>query len=64
MPVCAGSLGEAVHLSAAERVQLIQFIRRTLDEAGLPDTPIVAGVGGLSTRETIRLAKDAAAAGA
>ncbi|GAM41904.1 dihydrodipicolinate synthase [Talaromyces pinophilus] len=43
---------------------LIQFIRATLDEAGLTSTPIVAGVGGLSTRETIDLAKAAAKAGA
>ncbi|KAL2204265.1 putative dihydrodipicolinate synthase [Sarocladium strictum] len=63
-PVCAGSLGEAVHLSPEERVALIKFIRRTLDDAGLTDMPIVAGVGGSSTRETIRLAHAAASAGA
>jgi L-threo-3-deoxy-hexylosonate aldolase len=43
---------------------LIKFIRTTLDEANLETTPIVAGVGGLSTRETIELAKAAAEAGA
>lgn len=43
---------------------MIQFIRATLDEAGLTSTPIVAGVGGLSTRETIELSKAAAKAGA
>ncbi|ORY56912.1 putative dihydrodipicolinate synthase [Pseudomassariella vexata] len=64
VPVCAGSLGEAVHLTHDERVQLIHFIRATLDEAGLNATPIVAGVGGSSTRETIKLARDAEAAGA
>ncbi|RAK98735.1 dihydrodipicolinate synthase family protein [Aspergillus ibericus CBS 121593] len=64
VPVCAGSLGEAVHLSFDERTDLIRFIRATLDEAGLKETPIVAGVGGLSTRETISLARAAAAAGA
>ncbi|KAF2003885.1 putative dihydrodipicolinate synthase [Amniculicola lignicola CBS 123094] len=63
-PVCAGSLGEAVHLSPEERVELIRFIRGTLDEADLLDTPIVAGVGGSSTRETIQLANAAADAGA
>ncbi|KAJ5798856.1 uncharacterized protein N7503_006361 [Penicillium pulvis] len=62
--VCAGSLGEAVHLSFEERTDLIRFIRATLDKAGLQSTPIVAGVGGLSTRETILLAKSAAEAGA
>ncbi|KAJ5553551.1 hypothetical protein N7494_002929 [Penicillium frequentans] len=64
VPVCAGSLGEAVHLSFEERTDLIRFIRATLDEAGLQSTPIVAGVGGLSTRETILFAKSAAEAGA
>ncbi|KAL3455153.1 putative dihydrodipicolinate synthase [Aspergillus heterothallicus] len=64
VPVCAGSLGEAVHLSFDERVALIKFIRATLDDAGLGETPIVAGVGGLSTRETIALARAAAEAGA
>ncbi|KAH8682140.1 putative dihydrodipicolinate synthase [Xylariales sp. PMI_506] len=64
VPVCAGSLGEAVHLSPEERVKLIQFIRASLDEAELSSTPIVAGVGGSSTRETIQLARAAAAAGA
>ncbi|KAJ5150905.1 dihydrodipicolinate synthase [Penicillium canariense] len=64
IPVCAGSLGEAVHLSFDERTALIHFIRNTLDEAGLQTTPIVAGVGGLSTRETIQLSHAAAKAGA
>lgn len=50
--------------SFEERTDLIRFIRATLDEAGLQSTPIVAGVGGLSTRETILLAKSAAEAGA
>ncbi|KAJ5118184.1 dihydrodipicolinate synthase [Penicillium atrosanguineum] len=64
VPVCAGSLGEAVHLSFDERTALIRFIRNTLDEAGLQSTPIVAGVGGSSTRETIQLSHAAAKAGA
>ncbi|TVY81070.1 L-threo-3-deoxy-hexylosonate aldolase [Lachnellula suecica] len=64
VPVCAGSLGEAVHLNYDERTTLIQFIRKTLDEEGLSETPIVAGVGGSSTRETILLARAAAEAGA
>ncbi|KAH6676313.1 putative dihydrodipicolinate synthase [Halenospora varia] len=64
VPVCSGSLGEAVHLSYDERTSLIRFIRKTLDEEGLASTPIVAGVGGSSTRETIELARAAAKAGA
>ncbi|KAG4411813.1 hypothetical protein IFR04_015058 [Cadophora malorum] len=64
VPVCAGSLGEAVHLNYDERTQVIKFIRETLDHEGLTSMPIVAGVGGLSTRETISFAKAAALAGA
>jgi 4-hydroxy-2-oxoglutarate aldolase len=47
-----------------ERIKLIRFIRETLDKAGLISMPIVAGVGGSSTRETIELARAAATAGA
>jgi len=64
VPVCSGSLGEAVHLSYDERITIIRLIRETLDEEGLESTPIVAGVSGLSTRETIHLAHAAAKAGA
>ncbi|KAI5273154.1 hypothetical protein E4T47_03694 [Aureobasidium subglaciale] len=64
LPVCAGSLGEAVHLSREERSTLIRCTRETLDEQGFESVPVVAGVGGLSTRETIQLAKDAFEAGA
>lgn len=64
VPVLAGSAGEAPHLSAAERVSLIQTARAALNEAGLADAVIVAGVGAPSTRETIQLAHDAADAGA
>ena len=45
-------------------MQLVQVAREALDEAGLPEMPVVAGVGGPSTRETIKLSRDAAAAGA
>ncbi|PQE06262.1 Aldolase-type TIM barrel protein [Rutstroemia sp. NJR-2017a BBW] len=64
IPVCMGSLGEAVHLSPEERTTIIRFIRKTLDDEGLQATPIVAGVGGASTRETIELSRAAADAGA
>ncbi|SPJ93215.1 uncharacterized protein FTOL_13821 [Fusarium torulosum] len=57
-------MGEAAHLDRQERIQLIRTLRSALDENGLHRTPIVAGVGATSTRETISLAKDAAAAGA
>lgn len=62
-PVTAGSAGEAPHLTPAERAGLIRTARRVLggDDA---DVPVVAGVGAASTRETLALARDAAAAGA
>ncbi|KAJ0293327.1 hypothetical protein CBS470a_001929 [Colletotrichum nupharicola] len=64
VPVVAGSAGEAPHLSADERTQLIKTARSSLDEGGLQHVPIVAGIGAPSTRETIELAKKAEAAGA
>ncbi|KAH0524318.1 hypothetical protein TsFJ059_006847 [Trichoderma semiorbis] len=64
LPIVSASMGEAVHLTPQERMKLIQSLRNALDSIGLQKTPIVAGVGGNSTRETIQLARDAAAAGA
>ncbi|KAG6868240.1 hypothetical protein C0993_005940 [Termitomyces sp. T159_Od127] len=63
-PVIAGSMGEAIHLSHTERVKLIHAGRQALDEAGFKDVPIVVGIGVGSTRETIELGNEAAAAGA
>lgn len=64
IPVVAGSAGEAPHLTAEERKQLIRTARSALDKAGIEGVPIVAGVGAPSTRETISLARDAEIAGA
>lgn len=64
VPVIAGSMGEAVHLSHDERSQLIRTCRSTLDDCGLSNIPVVAGIGAASTRETIQLAHEAAEAGA
>ncbi|KAI0046158.1 dihydrodipicolinate synthetase [Auriscalpium vulgare] len=63
-PLIAGSMGEALHLSHSERQTLIQSARRALDGAGLTRVPIIAGTGAGSTRETVELSKEAAAAGA
>jgi len=60
----AGSMGEAIHLSHAERTTLIKAARTALDGAGLSHVPLIAGTGAGSTRETIRLSRDAAEAGA
>jgi dihydrodipicolinate synthase/N-acetylneuraminate lyase len=57
-------MGEAIHLSHAERVTLILTARETLDRAGLTHMPLIAGTGAGSTRETIELCEEAANAGA
>ncbi|KZW02604.1 aldolase [Exidia glandulosa HHB12029] len=62
--VIAGSMGEAHHLTSAERSTLIRSAREALDAAGLHDVPIVAGTGLAGTRVTIELTREAAAAGA
>lgn len=64
IPVVAGSAGEAPHLSASERIQLIETARSALSSASLDHVPVVAGVGAPSTRESIQLAIDAKHAGA
>ena len=58
--VVAGSTGEAALLDEAERRQLIETARRVVPD----DRLLIAGVGAESTRTTIRLAHQAAAAGA
>ncbi|KIJ69311.1 hypothetical protein HYDPIDRAFT_105908 [Hydnomerulius pinastri MD-312] len=63
-PLLAGSMGEAIHLSHAERSLLIKTARKALDNAGLVNVPIIAGIGAGSTRECIELANEAAEAGA
>ena len=57
-------MGEGHHLTHVERRTLIQTARRTLDDAGYTNVPIVAGTGTGSTRETIELCHEAADAGA
>ncbi|KAM5535171.1 hypothetical protein V8D89_011107 [Ganoderma adspersum] len=63
-PLLGGTMGEAHHLSHDERATLIKVTRKALDDAGYTDVPIIAGTGAGSTRETIQLSKEAAAAGA
>ena len=58
--VVAGSTGEAVLLDEEERLQLLDWARAVVP----PDRLLVAGVGGESTRVTVRRACDAASRGA
>lgn len=57
-------MGEAIHLSHAERISTIKAAREALDGAGFTSIPILAGVGTGSTRESLELAREAAEAGA
>ncbi|PYI18830.1 putative KHG-aldolase [Aspergillus violaceofuscus CBS 115571] len=61
--VVQGSNGEAVHLSREERNEITAATRRALDAHGGASKPLIVGTGAASTRETIQLCEDAAAAG-
>lgn len=62
--VALGSNGEAVHLSDAERGQVINTVRGALDEGGFGHVPVIAGCSAQSVRGTLRLCEEAALAGA
>ncbi|CAI7566119.1 unnamed protein product [Penicillium bialowiezense] len=62
--VLAGTTAEAVLLSSEERKELVKVARQAAIDLGRPQFPIVAGISGQSTSESIRLAEDALAAGA
>lgn len=55
-----GSNGELVHLSEEEKLEVYQGCRKAIPK----DKLMIAGTGGQTTRETIRLSKAAANAGA
>jgi L-threo-3-deoxy-hexylosonate aldolase len=57
-------MGEGLHLARGERATIIHSTRRALDREGFLDVPIIVGAGGGSTRETIVLCEEVAAAGA
>jgi 4-hydroxy-2-oxoglutarate aldolase len=57
-------MGEGIHLAPGERTRIIHAARKALDAAGFLDVPVIAGAGGGSTRETIALCEEVAAAGA
>ncbi|ORY70331.1 dihydrodipicolinate synthetase [Pseudomassariella vexata] len=61
--VTHGSNGEAVHLDHTERVLITRLTRDALDGAGYSHLPLIVGCGAQSTRETIQLCQEAAAAG-
>ena len=61
--VTQGSTGEAVHLFHQERSLITATTREALDNAGFSRLPVIVGCGAQSTRETLGLCKQAAAAG-
>jgi 4-hydroxy-2-oxoglutarate aldolase len=63
-PLLAGTTGEGLHLAHGERASLVRSARTALDTLGHFDVPIIVGTGGGSTRETVILCEEAAAAGA
>ena len=62
--VLQGSTAEAALLAPNERIQLIKVGRKAASDLGLQSYPIVAGISGQSTNESIKLVEDAANAGA
>lgn len=62
--VLGGTTAEAVLLSPSERQELIKTARRAAVDLGFENFPLVAGISGQSTNESIRLAQEAREAGA
>lgn len=62
--VLAGTNAEAVLLSPNDRIELIRVAKKAATDLGVPNYPLVAGITGHSTNESIQLAEDAAKAGA
>ncbi|KAI0843102.1 dihydrodipicolinate synthetase family protein [Hypoxylon sp. FL0890] len=61
--VLLGSTGEAIHLSRKERKDLLSGVRKSLDEAGFPDYPIMAGVLVNAVDEALEWLQDSKDAG-
>jgi 2-keto-3-deoxy-L-rhamnonate aldolase len=62
--VLLGSTGEAVHMSRQERFDMVSGVRKGLNEAGIPDYPIMAGVLVNSVDEVLEWLHDWKKAGA
>ncbi|KAF7563379.1 hypothetical protein G7046_g737 [Stylonectria norvegica] len=62
--VLLGSTGEAIHLSRQERYDLLDGVRKGLDQAGFPNYPIMAGVLVNNLEDVIEWLQDAHKAGA
>lgn len=62
--VILGSTGEAIFVRNSERHALIKSQRKTLDDAGYKDRPIIAGTATQNIDDTVDMIKDSQAAGA
>lgn len=62
--VILGTTGEAVHITSKERNELIKSQRKTLDEAGYKDRPIIAGTATQNIEDTLQQIKESKEAGA
>ncbi|KAG6355472.1 hypothetical protein INS49_003434 [Diaporthe citri] len=62
--VYLGTNGELALLTGPERQEILRNARKMVNDMGLPEYPIVAGISAQSTVETIQLAKEAGEAGA
>jgi dihydrodipicolinate synthase/N-acetylneuraminate lyase len=62
--VILGTTGEAVHITSKERNELIKSQRKTLDDAGYKDTPIIAGTATQNIEDTLQQIAESKEAGA
>lgn len=62
--VLLGSTGEAIFTSDSERTELIASQRKTLDDAGYKDRPIIAGTATQRIDEAVEMIKQSKEAGA
>ena len=62
--VLLGSTGEAIHMSRQERFDLVSGVRKGLNDAGIADYPIMAGVLINSVDEVLEWLEDFQKAGA
>ncbi|EPE30462.1 Aldolase [Glarea lozoyensis ATCC 20868] len=57
--VVLGSTGEAVHLSTSERSEVLSNLRKTFDENGFPNYPLIAGTASQNINEVLEQLRDA-----
>ena len=62
--VLLGSIGESIHLSRAERTELVAGVRKGLADAESRDFPLMVGVLSNSIDDTLECLEDYAKAGA